>query len=283
MRHLQSGGHELDPREAARFHVPSFAQRQAEARELLERRQAERERAVQRRREQQQPGRIGAADEPGSEPPPIGGIPSMPALVDQVGTAPRSALGRARQTGGWRDSADSWLERRDAERLQARDAVRERLAPLEEVRGAASRMRSGLGTERLDELDRRLAAEDSSYERGSIQRDLAEPLGKADSVLGTVERVAGAPGRAGDRLDQSWLQRRERIEGAMDRVGPYVDRRERRLSVDHGGSGDVFTRMQRNRERGLERLRERRAEERRDERRRQRARERKREREAEER
>lgn len=272
MHTLQSGGAELGPRDAARFQVPRFSERRVEEQALQRRRDADRESALRRRREQGLPAELSSAD---PRPPPRGR-----SLAEQVGTPPRSALD-AGADPGQRDSLNGWLRRRDTERQQLREAARDRLAPLNRIGEAAGRAREGLGINRLDELDRRLAAEDSSYERGSIQRELGSQLGPADKVLGRVQKAASAPARAVERIDQAWIQRRDRIEGAMDRIGPYVDRRNRRLSVEEGGSGDLFARMEQNRQRGLARLRERREQDARDERRRERAQRRRREQEAE--
>ena len=64
----------------------------------------------------------------------------------------------------------------------------------------------------------------------------------------------------------------QQISGAMDRAGPYFERSNRRLSTETGGSGNLFERMERNRELALQRRKEKRRDEDRDEARRQRAR-----------
>ena len=74
------------------------------------------------------------------------------------------------------------------------------------------------------------------------------------------------------KIDRFWEQRQREISGAMDETGPYVNRSRDRLSTDTGGSGDIFERMQRNRQRALQRREEQRRQEERDEARRQRAR-----------
>ena len=270
MHTLASGGDALAPRDAARFQVPSFAERRAEFRALEARLDAQRERISE-------PPARPAADRPGT--PNAERTPREPGLPSR--TRPRSPDRFATPTA----SAQEFLARRDRDRMALRDAARDRLAPLTAVADAGRSLGTAIGGTqgKLRDLDSRLAAEGvSAEERADIQRELGSDRLKAiDDTVGSVNRTLDAPSRAIDRIDSAWTGRRDRIEGALDRIGPYAETRERRLGLDTGGSGDLFERMRRNREQALQRRREARAESAADDHRRNQATARRRQRESE--
>ena len=107
---------------------------------------------------------------------------------------------------------------------------------------------------------------------GSESSPGTDSLERVSSQVGQYSRMAEAPMRAVRNIDRFWEQRQRQIGGAMDRAGPYFDRSRERLSTETGGSGDIFERLQANRQRALQRRQEQRREEERDEARRQRAR-----------
>ncbi|MEM7686407.1 MAG: hypothetical protein AAF293_16380, partial [Pseudomonadota bacterium] len=109
-----------------------------------------------------------------------------------------------------------------------------------------------------------------------------DKIDKVGGKLAKANKALAAPSNAVKKVEQSWMQRRQQIEGPMDRFSNYADNSERRLSPETGGSGDLFARMQRNRERALQRQREQQRQEDQDRRRRERAQENARARRAEE-
>lgn len=128
----------------------------------------------------------------------------------------------------------------------------------------------------LDEMDRKLAAEGvSQAERDEIRKAVkADEIDKVSGVLDRANAALGAPKKAVDRVDRAWRARERQITGPMDQVSRYADTRERRLSTETGGSGDLFERMQANRLSALRRRQAAQLQDRRDERRRERARDR---------
>lgn len=125
----------------------------------------------------------------------------------------------------------------------------------------------------MRDLDRQLAENDvSQADRGDI-RDLmkADQIDKVASGLEQANKALDAPKTLVNGIERKWKGKEDLISGAMDRIGPYVEARDRRLSSDTGGSGDLFERMQRNRERALERRRQQRLTDHQDEQRRKRA------------
>lgn len=247
---LTSGsGAALDAREAARFRVPSFAERQQQQREWETRRSALQTRALDLRRQARRNG------------------------ASQTDSTTRPG-NRKRLGAGIGDNVTQWLARRDSQRRSLRDAARDRLTPLNEVARVGSRLNrsvSGVAGQ-LRDLDRQLGAEGLNQERDELRKLGADRLTKASSQIDKYTKKAEAPMRAVRKIDRSWEDRQRQISGAMDRTGPYVNRSQRRLSTDTGGSGDIFARMQRNRQRALERRAEQCRQEKRDEARRQRAR-----------
>jgi hypothetical protein len=257
LRNLVAGGASGDPREAARFHVPTFAQRQAEQR-LWEARRA--------RQSQSQPAG-----------------PASP--LDFIAGRAAGALPALPIRSGLRDfqqPVTGWLDARDHERQQLRDQARDRLAPLdrvaEPVRGLHRQVQDA--GRQLRDLDQRLASEGLESDREALREMGADKLQAAESYLGRATEILDAPQRAVRKIDDFWQQRDNDICGAMDRFGSYMERSRSRLSAETGGSGDLFERMMRNRERALEQRREQqrpeRHQEKRDQARRDRAQERKR-------
>lgn len=244
---LTSGtGEALDPRDAARFHVPTFAERQAQQREWEAKRAELQNRATELRRQ--------ARGE------------SAPQQQDRADAGDR---GRSMDS-----SVSQWLSRRDAQRRSLRDAARDRLSPLNEVAGVGRQLQGSLSraSGQLRDLDRQLAAQGLTSERDELRGLGTDRLTQASSQVDKYTRMAEAPTRAVEKIDRFWENRQRDISGAMDQIGPYVDRSQRRLSTESGGSGDLFERMQRNRMRALQRRQELRREEARDEARRNRAR-----------
>jgi len=164
-----------------------------------------------------------------------------------------------------------WESRRSELQTRAldlrRQARRNETPPENTV--ARSNLRNRPDTDIGSNVNQWLARRDS--QRRSLRDTARDRLAKVSSQIDKYTKMAEAPMRAVRKIDRSWEDRQRQISGAMDRTGPYVDRSQRRLSTDTGGSGDIFERMQRNRRRALERRAEQRRQEERDEARRQRA------------
>ena len=99
---------------------------------------------------------------------------------------------------------------------------------------------------------------------------IAPPAGVGGGSFDTAERylsraddALSAPRQIIDRLDTAWQNRSNQISGAMDRFGSCGASRQR-LASETGGSGDLFARMQQNRERALLARKEQQWQERRD-------------------
>ena len=99
-------------------------------------------------------------------------------------------------------------------------------------------------------------------------------LDKADNILGT-------PKKAADKIEGGWQNRRRQIDGTMERFGNYAKSRDRRLSTEFGGSGDIFARLAETRAAALKKQREKRRQEQLDQKRRERALKRKRKKDSE--
>ncbi len=249
---LISGGEHLEPRDAARFNVPTFAQRQAQEREWERKREHRYRRNLELRRQGRTDKRRRSAE---------------PSEVSQW---------QARRDAPSLGGVDRWLAQRDRDRQSLREQARDRLAPLDNVANVGRGLRRPMGDldRQLDEMDRKLAAEGvSDSERDDIRRALStDKLQQAGlKKMNKYSTMAEAPRRAAEKLNNEWRGRQQQISGAMDCFGPYVRRSRRRLSTATGGSGDLFERMARNRERALTRRKERREQEERDEARRERA------------
>jgi hypothetical protein len=261
-----------DPHRDARFQVPSFGERQAEIRRWEARRQARmtrRQQDVWRGSERWAHALQSAREEPPALPAPASGLGATGlsdrmralrgGLTDRSRAARESLLARPREVAGRIDEAGRPL-RQLGEQLKDRDR-------------------------QLEEMDRKLAAEGiSEAERQEIREAVSsDAVDKVSAVLGRANRAIDAPKKAVARIEQFWERREQQISGPMDRFSGYAADRERRLSTETGGSGDLFQRMQANRMSALRRRQESRMQERREERRRERARERASERRAEER
>lgn len=231
MAGLTQGANSSDPREAIRFPVASFAQRQQQEQEWEQQRTAAYIRARQRIR-----GSVG------------GGRTSMVPMTpfeerSQAGLPERSGLGANRDTNG----------------LSSLKALGQSL------NSQAQNM-----SRQMKDLDRQLAEKDvSQADRDEIQKtmhgkevaSIGGALSKANKTLDAPKKLVGK--LLGDKLDY--------LTAPMDSAGPYAQERERRLSSETGGSGDLFDRMKANRKRALERRREQHLQELRDEGRRKKA------------
>ncbi|MCV6585264.1 MAG: hypothetical protein OIF47_07000 [Marinibacterium sp.] len=230
----QSGQGGGDAHRDARFRVASFAERQAEAREWEGRR-------AQMLDRQADAARLAPAGLTDRATPAAAADPA------------RSGLGRflGRVRSGVRRFDEMGQPLRDMGR-QLNDQSRA-----------------------LDDMDRQLAAEGiSAAERAEIRKAVkADAVNKAASKMDKVNKVIGAPKRAVDKIDQAWTRRERQISGAMDRFSDYARTRERRLSTETGGSGNLFERMQANRMAALRRRRDQQMQDQQDENRRARARE----------
>jgi len=249
---LVSGNNNMDPRDAARFSVPTFAQRQAQQREWEQRQNALQQRNLERRRQNRTP-----------ETPPVR-VRSRSSEASQW---------LSRRDSQPQDGVSRWLDQRDQSRQALREQLRSRAAPLERVSGVGRQLRQPLNklSGQLNQLDRQLKQQGLDSERDELRRLGADKLAKANKKLDKYSKILEAPKKAAGKIDNQWRQRQNQMSGAMDRYGPYVERSRRRLSSDTGGSGDLFERMSRNRERALTRLQQRRQQEQRDEQRRERA------------
>ncbi|WP_172332158.1 hypothetical protein [Mangrovicoccus sp. HB161399] len=284
IRALSSGGGApQDPAVAARFPVQSFAERRAEQ-DAFEARRAQ-------LRAQQDEIRRGLRA--GEE-----GLPQLPGLADTPlaqrmgaglpgpgGTGlggPRSGIGQA--VGGMAAGLRGESQRRRAEILgparRAGAALEEAGRPLRQI---GSQLENARG--QMRDLDRQLASEGvSEAERAEIRRQMGgDTIEKVAGPISKANEALSRPARLADGVGRNWEARERQLTAPMDRTSRYAEMRERRLSTETGGSGDLFERMRRNRERALARRREAEAEEARDRRRRERAAERGRERRAEER
>ncbi|MEM9059520.1 MAG: hypothetical protein AAGD13_03580 [Pseudomonadota bacterium] len=310
------GQDRFDPAFAARFNVASFAERRADEQRwaaqragMQERRDALRQQAAnpdavqEHLRQRRQPSGLGPTPLEGRM---AGGLPDLPgghvttgmgdprtdvsqildALPGQrtgVGTRPaptRSAAGD--QVRGLRDRLDT-VDRPVQSGLRRARKVTDRIdevgRPLREIGSQVENYQK-----QLDDLDSKLEAEGfSEKERAEIRKDVGgDKIDKVGGKLAKANKALAAPGKAVKKVEHGWNQRRQQIEGPMDRFSNYADNSERRLSPETGGSGDLFERMQRNRERALRRQRAAQMQEEQDRRRRERAQENARARRAEE-
>jgi hypothetical protein len=260
-----------DPHRDARFQVPSFAERQAQIRAWEDQRQA-RAAKTERDARSRWGSRIGAppATGPGGElpePPLPGPASSLGGTGLGTGLADRTAQLRDGLTDRSRRTREGLLDRPRAAAAQV-DAIGR---PLREIGGQLSDQ-----GRQLDEMDRKLAAEGvSEAERDEIRRAVkGDEIKKVSGIIDRANAALGAPKKAVDRVDRAWQARERQITGPMDRVSGYAATRDRRLSTESGGSGDLFERMQANRLSALRRRQAAMMQDRRDERRRERARER---------
>lgn len=244
MHKLTSGvDNTIDPRDAARFQVSTFAERRAQQREWEDKRNRLQEQSTNLRH-----------------------------LARTASPRERSNNG-PNQASTVTDSVNQWLNHRDTQRSGLRDVARDRLSPLNDVTRVGRQLNDKLSgaTRQLQSLDQQLAEHGLDKEREELRALGADKLNKASSQINKYTEMADAPMRAINKLDSAWESRQQKISGAMDRIGPYVDRSRRRLSTETGGSGDLFERMDRNRNRALAQRKSKQKEEARDEARRNRA------------
>ncbi|HSF94899.1 MAG TPA: hypothetical protein VLA52_07715 [Thermohalobaculum sp.] len=261
-----------DDAQTARYPVMSFAERRREQAEWAARRNALRAQQDEIR------GRTGDAAG-GSQPAPEpGGLAPTP-LEARLGaglpirtdlSSGRTHLGAARdwisdRTSGLRSGIGA-----------ARRRVQEAITPVNRVADVGNdlqRQTDDAGRQ-LRDLDRRLAEEGvSEADRAEIRDSIGgEQISKVSGPLARANSALNAPRRAVERVDEGWQRRERAVTGAMDRFGSYAEMRDRRLSPETGGSGDLFERMRANRMAALERRREQQRAEERDQARRDRAR-----------
>ena len=228
-----TGDSQQDPSISQRFPVASFA----------ERRQQEQDWAAQRaaaRQRQRDPVPMGT---------PRGRLPASPleGRMD-AGLPGRSGLseGPDNRFATASDQGRSGLRR-----------VGDALTPLQSVSQPIRNARQSVdgARDQLRDLDQQLASEEvSEADRAELRNTLqSDRLDKTSAVLNRAQSALDAPQRAVERIESGWQAR------------------EQRLSLDSGGSGDLFARMQANRQRALERRREQQQAEQRDQQRRERA------------
>ncbi len=249
----QGGEEQLSPRDAAKFQVPTFAERQAQQRDWEQQRERLRAKSTEIRASNRRNDGNGRTSQSSSSN-------NIPAAANSS----LSSIGGAKQ----------WLTKRDSKRQSLHDAARDRLSPLHSTANAGRRFQSSLSStsDQLRDLDRQLAKQGLGQERDELNSLGASKLTRATSMVDRYTKMAEAPMRAVKKMDQFWEKRQHEISGAMDRTGPYVDRSKRRLSTETGGSGNLFERMEQNRLDALKKRREQHRQEERDEARNERAR-----------
>lgn len=246
-----TGNSQQDPAISQRFPVASFA----------ERRQQEQEWAAQR----------AAARQRQSDPVPVG-TPrgSLPASPFE-GRMDAGLPGRS----GLSEGPDNRFVTASRQARSGLRRIGEALTPPQSVSQPVRDARQSVdgARDQLRDLDQQLASEGvSEADRAELRKTLqGDRLDKTSAVLNRAQSALDAPQRAVERIESGWQAREQRLTGAMDRFSSYADRREQRLSLDSGGSGDLFARMQANRQRALERRREQQQAEQRDQQRRERA------------
>ncbi|MBM9593569.1 serine/threonine-protein kinase [Roseitranquillus sediminis] len=265
-----------DAARVARFQVMTFAERQAQQRELDARQAALRQRQDALRRAGQTPGG-GSSPLPGFADTPLAqrmeaGLPEGTAL----GRDARSGLGLP-ALGQLRQGRERIAGRSRAARSAPVDPLRRVQAQAEEVGRPLRDVGRQVSDARdqLADLDRRLAAEGvSEADRAAVREGVGgDTLDKVGARLDKANAALDAPKRMADKIEAGWIARERQVTAPMDRFSSYATQRDRRLSTEFGGSGDLFERMMRNRSRALERRREAQAEEARDRRRQERAQE----------
>jgi hypothetical protein len=245
-----TGQGEQDEAISQRFPVASFAERRQQEQAWAA------QRAAERHRLQQTP--------PGT---PRGGLPTSPleGRMD-AGQAGRSGLSQG---------ADNRFVTANRRARSGLRQIGESLTPPQSVSQPVRDVRQSVdgARDQLRDLDQQLASEDVSERDRAEIRDMmqGDRLDKTSAVLNRAQSALDAPKRAVEKIESGWLAREQQLTGPMDRASRYANRREQRLSLDRGGSGDLFERMQANRQRALERRREQQQAEQRDQRRRERA------------
>lgn len=248
LRNLSAGENNgLDSREAAKYQIPSFAQRQAQQRQWELEHEQQRINETQKRQQ---------------------------ARATHSLSRPTNNTTNPFDSNSSRSSVNQWLARRDTQRQALRDASRDRLSPLNDAAKVGRQLGNSLSnsSSQLRDLDKQLAEQGMDEERDELrQLGGGGALGKMKSTVDKFSSMAEAPMGAVNKIDNFWKKRQQDISGPMDRVGAYSDTAKRRLSTRMGGSGDLFERMERNRQAALKARQEKRNEEARDEARRKRA------------
>lgn len=249
-----TGESQQDPAISQRFPVASFAERRQQEQAWA----AQRAAARQRQQQQHEPAPLGT---------PRGGLPASPL----EGRMDAGLPGRS----GLSEGLDNRFTTANRQARSGLRRVGEALTPLQSVSQPVREARQSVegARDQLRDLDRQLASEGvSETDRAELRKTLqGDRLDKTSAVLNRAQSALDAPQRAVERIESGWQAREQRQTGAMDRFSSYADRREQRLSLDRGGSGDLFARMQANRQRALERRREQQQAEQRDQQRRERA------------
>ncbi|MEM7236673.1 MAG: hypothetical protein AAF501_02435 [Pseudomonadota bacterium] len=273
-----SGAGSQDPDIAARFPVASFAERRADEQAWAMRRAALQDQRDHLRRQARDPGAAdtrpasSSRDAAGLGPSPLEARMSagLPDMIGGLGPgAMRSMIGsRARRAG-------DRIPSRSASARSGLGRVREELEPLDRVGRPLRDFGRSLETAQgqLRDLDRQLADEGvSAAEREEIRKALkGDEIDKVGGKIAKANEALDAPRKIVDKVENEWVRREEQMTGPMDRLSSYAGMRERRLSPETGGSGDLFERMLRNRQRALQRRRDQQDQEERDRRRRERA------------
>lgn len=246
-----TGNSQQDPAISQRFPVASFAERRQQEQEWTAQRAAARQR-------QSDPAPVGT---------PRGSLPASPL----EGRMDAGLPGRS----GLSDGPDNRFVTASRQARSGLRRIGEALSPLQSVSQPVRNARQSVdgARDQLRDLDQQLASEGvSEADRAELRKTLqGDRLDKTSAVLNRAQSALDAPQRAVERIESGWQAREQRLTGAMDRFSSYADRREQRLSLDSGGSGDLFARMQANRQRALERRREQQQAEQRDQQRRERA------------
>lgn len=246
-----TGQSQQDPAISQRFPVASFAERRQQEQEWTAQRAAARQR-------QSDPVPMGT---------PRGSLPASPL----EGRMDAGLPGRS----GLSEGPDNRFVTASGQARSGLRRIGEAMTPLQSVSQPVRNARQSVdrARERLRDLDQQLASEGvSGADRAELRNTLqGDRLDKTSAVLNRAQSALDAPQRAVERIESGWQAREQRLTGAMDRFSSYADRREQRLSLDSGGSGDLFARMQANRQRALERRREQQQAEQRDQERRERA------------
>lgn len=228
-------GQAADPQDAAfaaRFPVASFAQRRAEQSAWETRRQAVQQQSDALRRTGTAPAAL--PETPLAQQLGLG-------LPDLANSGLSSGLGRARSQIGAGLSRLRPIGDRARQRV---DALEDAARPLRE---AGQKLTDT--NRQLRDLDQRLAAEGvSETDRDEMRRATgADTLDKTGQQMNRVNAVLDAPKTLVDKVDSGWRDRADRVTAPMDRRSDYAQLRDRRLSTETGGSGDLFERMLRNR------------------------------------
>lgn len=269
-----------DPSIAARFPVASFAERRAEEQVWAERRQEMQDQRDLLRRQSRDPEAV--EDFQRTRRREQGGLPTSPlegriagGLSDLQGGisqhSPRSMIGVAGRVGQQRQRITS---RSSAARSNI-GRVREQLEPLEQVgrplREFGRSVENAQG--QLRNLDHKLEQEGvGEAERAEVRKALkGDQIDKVGGKIAKANEALDAPKKIVNKVENEWVRREEQLTGPMDRFSSYADQRERRLSPETGGSGDLFERMLRNRQQALQRRREQQEQDERDRKRRERA------------